>query len=482
MVMLAQINDLVSQLRGGDFNIQDPSMNIAAQQETLADRLRQSQSRQASRRAPQIQQYGRAIAAPNFGELLAHEVGGLLSTFEQRNLQKSMADLANEDQRRTGALIDEYNAPTTRTAFAKTLAKNSPMGASVEQPSYDNVEQTVEMSPDEIDRRNIGIGMRMMNVPSGKAMGAQILNQTLAAPDKRAAAAQAVQDKRDQMDILYGQYKIPMLEKTLANQKDISTDRNTTSETVATGKNTTTLAKTDADNANDLAVQGLKNDGVATKGTGKVDKELQKRADLVIQSQALLRELEGNKKLFDWRSVVTDATPDFLGGRAKAESFVFSPEDIQKRASMALNASKIVHDLYGASLTKRELGAKNKFIPLDTDPYDTVISKIKAAIAHNSNIANAQPVTAPSGGTAGNSINDATAIAKKAAPTRQQTQLQVLNDELAAEMVRPDSQEKAANIKALQGEIAKFGGRPAVQSALPKTTTSPRKVIKFGDM
>ena len=91
----------------------------------------------------------------------------------------------------------------------------------------------------------------------------------------------------------------------------------------------------------------------------------------------IIKEAGENEKAFGIVPAASNLLPDFVGSRLRDKVLT---EDQQKtRMKVQTQAAKVIHDVYGAALSRGEAFRANSWAPNPMDSYETTMTKLKAA-------------------------------------------------------------------------------------------------------
>jgi len=103
----------------------------------------------------------------------------------------------------------------------------------------------------------------------------------------------------------------------------------------------------------------------------------------------IMKEAGDNEKAFGIIPAASNLLPDIVGSRVRDKVLT---EDQQKaRMKVQTQAAKIIHDVYGAALSRGEAFRANSWAPNPMDSYETTMTKLKAAKEYAAMMANDNP-------------------------------------------------------------------------------------------
>jgi len=233
------------------------------------------------------------------------------------------------------------------------------------------------------------------------------LQQALTAPQREAEAAQKAQDRLQELQMKAMDMRASQAERLEAQRQIVQMQiegRKETAQLVASLK-----ASGGGDNKPDMRfVDTVDADGNPIKQA--VDMKAVKPGDMfgkpakpqtkeqIAQGKLneapgridqIMKEAGDNEAAFGIIPAASNLLPDIVGSRVRDKVLT---EDQQKaRMKVQTQAAKVIHDVYGAALSRGEAFRANSWAPNPMDSYETTMTKLKAAKEYAAMMANGSP-------------------------------------------------------------------------------------------
>ena len=222
------------------------------------------------------------------------------------------------------------------------------------------------------------------------------LQQSLTAPQREAEAAQKAQDRLHELQLKAIDARATQAER-LEAQKEIARmqieGRQETARLVASLKasgggsdnkpkmqfiDTVDEKGNPVKRAVDMnAVKPGDTFGKPAKAPTKAEEAVKKAMAAPGQIDQIMKEAESNKEAFGIVPAATTMLPNIVGSRLMSKVLT---EDQQKaRIKVQTQAAKVIHDVYGAALSRNEAFRAESWAPDPRDNYETTMRKLQGA-------------------------------------------------------------------------------------------------------
>jgi hypothetical protein len=222
------------------------------------------------------------------------------------------------------------------------------------------------------------------------------LQQSLTAPQREAEAAQKAQDRLHELQLKAIDARATQAER-LAAQKEIAQmqieGRKETARLVASlkavggssgNKPDMRLVDTVDDEGNPVkkvvdmnAVKPGDTFGKPAKAPTKAEEALKKAMAAPGQIDQIMKEAESNKEAFGIIPAATTMLPNIVGSRLMSK--VLTPDQQKARVKVQTQAAKVIHDVYGAALSRNEAFRAEGWAPDPRDDYESTMRKLQGA-------------------------------------------------------------------------------------------------------
>jgi len=141
--------------------------------------------------------------------------------------------------------------------------------------------------------------------------------------------------------------------------------------------------------------------GKAPKAPTKAEEAVKKAMAAPGQIDQIMKEAEANKEAFGIVPAATTMLPNIVGSRLMSK--VLTPDQQKARVKVQTQAAKVIHDVYGAALSRNEAFRAEGWAPDPRDDYESTMRKLQGAKEYSQMLAGenggspAAPA-APSGG------------------------------------------------------------------------------------
>lgn len=245
------------------------------------------------------------------------------------------------------------------------------------------------------------------------------LQQALTAPQREAEAAQKAQDRLQELQMKAMDMRASQAER-LDAQRQIAQmqieGRKETAQLVASlkasGGNDSKpdmrfIDTVDADGnpvkqvVDMNAVKPGDTFGKPAKAPTKAEEAVKKAMAAPGQIDQIMKEAESNKEAFGIVPAATTMLPNIVGSRLMSK--VLTPDQQKARVKVQTQAAKVIHDVYGAALSRNEAFRAEGWAPDPRDDYESTMRKLQGAKEYSQMLAGenggspAAPA-APSGG------------------------------------------------------------------------------------
>jgi hypothetical protein len=243
------------------------------------------------------------------------------------------------------------------------------------------------------------------------------LQQAVTAPQREAEAVQKTQDRLHELQMKAIDARATQAER-LEAQKEIARmqieGRQETARLIASlkaigagsgNKPDMRLVDTVDDEGNPVkkvvdmgAVKPGDTFGKPAKAPTKAEEAVKKAMAAPGQIDQIMKEAESNKEAFGIIPAATTMLPNIVGSRLMSK--VLTPDQQKARVKVQTQAAKVIHDVYGAALSRNEAFRAEGWAPDPRDDYESTMRKLQGAkeYAQMLNGEDAGSPAAPSGG------------------------------------------------------------------------------------
>ena len=138
--------------------------------------------------------------------------------------------------------------------------------------------------------------------------------------------------------------------------------------------------------------------GKPAKAPTKAEEAVKKAMAAPGQIDQIMKEAESNKEAFGIIPAATTMLPNIVGSRLMSK--VLTPDQQKARIKVQTQAAKVIHDVYGAALSRNEAFRAEGWAPDPRDDYDSTMRKLQGAKEYSQMLAgeNGGSPAAPPGG------------------------------------------------------------------------------------
>ena len=138
--------------------------------------------------------------------------------------------------------------------------------------------------------------------------------------------------------------------------------------------------------------------GKAPKVPTKAEEALKKAMAAPGQIDAITKEAEANKEAFGIVPAATTMLPNIIGSRLMSKAL--TPDQQKARVKVQTQAAKVIHDVYGAALSRNEAFRAEGWAPDPRDDYESTMRKLQGAKEYSQMLAGEKggSPAAPTGG------------------------------------------------------------------------------------
>ena len=140
--------------------------------------------------------------------------------------------------------------------------------------------------------------------------------------------------------------------------------------------------------------------GKPAKAPTKAEEAVKKAMAAPGQIDQIMKEAESNKEAFGIVPAATTMLPNIVGSRLMSK--VLTPDQQKARIKVQTQAAKVIHDVYGAALSRNEAFRAEGWAPDPRDDYESTMRKLQGAKEYAQMLAGenggSPAAPAPSGG------------------------------------------------------------------------------------
>ena len=295
---------------------------------------------------------------------------------------ESTARLRGLGQQQQGE-VDTYNKAVS-TPGTRTLSQEGPTVDGGNIP-----DQQIPLSPEAENQRQMALSMDAMRLPKARAMASQFVQSGVGFPEKQAQlkAQQDLQREQQAARLQQAKEQAAMLEEGRAQR---AADSNALKMTIAQiAASNRGVSNSNADLQRELLQaridklhEGPKPTAAETKAKAAEEKAI-KSAERI---DGLVKEAGDNKGAFGIVPAVASMLPNVIGSRITSKSL--TEKEQVTRAKVMTEGAKVIHDIYGAALSRGEAARADSWAPNPNDDYNSIVRKMKAAKEYSKSLTN----------------------------------------------------------------------------------------------
>lgn len=377
-------------------------MDYELQSQLLVNALKEAEGQRAVR-MPEAKMQGNYAILPGAGNTLDAGLNRILGNWQKPQIEQQMADLRGQERGDYDRLLKELTTPGMR----QVQDNSSPMG-----PLPEPVTRNAPLSPVDESRRRLNVYGQMSRLPMAKAMADKGIASEVDFPEKQALREQAIEGAREQQrqrgedqfrtDRARAEDRNTQIQMQLEGRKDLARLAASLRPAPAApaGKTQIAYGPDGKGYLVDMTTgeqRPLGDVGKPAKAPTKAEEQQKKLNAAPAMIDTIMKEAEGNREAFGIVPAATTMLPNIIGSRVMSK--VLTPDQQKARIKVQSQAAKVIHDVYGAALSRNEAFRAEGWAPDPRDDYDTTMRKLQGAKEYAQIVAGGgEEPAAPTGG------------------------------------------------------------------------------------
>ena len=285
--------------------------------------------------------------------------------------------------------VEAYNKAVS-TPGTKLLRQEGPT------PDGGNIpDRQIPLTAEEENQRQMALSLDATRLPKARAMAEKFVQSGVGFPEKQAQlkAQQDLLREQQAARLAASKEQAIMLEE---GRNERAAQSNALRQTLAgIAASNRASSNSNADLQRELLQaridklhEGPKPTAAESKAKAAEEKAIQSAARV----DGLVTEAGQNKGAFGIVPAVASMLPNVIGSRITSSSL--GEKEQIARAKVMTEGARVIHDIYGAALSRGEASRADSWAPNPNDNYETIVRKLKAAKEYASTLTKA-PAAAP---------------------------------------------------------------------------------------